>query len=74
MGPALAEVLETITPEELGYSKIKHESIGPTRAEMRRIIADKQSQVAALIEHEGEIVYQLQELGINVSDVQAEAA
>lgn len=40
---ALSKVMETITPEEFGYGKIKKDKIGPTRAEMHcRITANNQ--------------------------------
>lgn len=62
--PAFESVMQDITPEELGYTKIQKSEIGPTRAEMRRLIAEKRTRIDELKEVRKTLVEKLAELGV----------
>jgi len=64
---ALARVLDGITPEELGYSTVHSDKIGPSRAEMRRQLAEWQQQLDALKARRADIRSQLAQLGVNIA-------
>jgi len=63
----LSKVLETITPKDFGYDTIHPDKVGPTRAEMRRQLAEWESQRDKLKARQDEIRSQLGKLGVSVA-------
>jgi len=59
----LRRVLDSVTPADFGYSKIRASDIGLPRAERRKAIADSESHLAALQARKAELENKLIDIG-----------
>lgn len=69
----MEETLAEITPQDLGYSRIRKDEIGPTREGMRALIAQKQAEIESLKERRSVVITMLSQLGITVAWVNGRA-
>ncbi len=71
---ALTAAMQDMTPDDFGYSKINPDEIGPTRAELNRILGSKQAEIEALSARKKELLTLLGELGVKVNSRMEKAA
>lgn len=63
----LEKTMLGITPGDFGYDKVSPDEVGPTRAEMRRLIDEKTGQIQELKASRQNLIAQLTQLGIPIT-------
>lgn len=62
----LEKAMLDITPEDFGYNKVSQNEIGPSRAEMRRLIDEKKARIEVVKRNRENLISQLSQLGIPI--------